>query len=794
MSQPVACEKPASGTRLHERIPSPTGLAAGALCGIVLAFYYRLWLPDLVLTTRDAFRFFLPVKQYLIERLSAGELPQWFPYEALGRPILATAAAGVFHPFTALYFLLPVPDAYRTSTLLSCLAAALGAFALGRTLQLSRTGSVVAGIAFALSGYVASMTENLVYLYSTCLLPVFCAGLEKALAGRSVWVVAPAAIWATVFLNGDIQTGYYYAFIAVLWTAARAPGGYRQAGLRLALIAALTVLLAGIQLGPSWAVFMGSDRVHSAAFNEQALYWSTHPLRLVTIVAGPIDESLNPVHVARHFFDTPHSGQWASSLYLGIPLTGLALLGARHRRDLRVLAWLGGAALLLALGRFGGLYELFYKVVPLWSAFRTPEKLMGVSLFAVAMLAGAGLDALRAGQGHLKPWLAAAILGAGAGLGLLADAPGAWVAANFDVPAGLAHAVTESVGRAFLFSAVAACGTWLILSGIRAQRLREAIGLPCLLTLITLDLARANLGVYHTGPAETASFVPPFVQAIAAREGPLAPGRFRIFPVRITTYVVPERIKRLFAHDSDSIERRQALDSEHNAQFHLESANRYLPAASPSLRSLFPENVFPEVAARFNVAYYIGRRYLFEDFILAKALVAELPEYDLALVRNPTPAKPRAYLSPRPEGVATPVEALTLHTRPEFLSGGVDLIETADPTLPGPAPDGLATIESYAPEEVRVRVETLQAAVLVLLDTYDNGWTATLENGSALPILKANALVRAVVVPAGARVVTFRYETPLLRAGAAASLVGGLLCLALIGHAWRQRRRPEGNA
>src|SRR2546426_2626666 len=34
---------------------------------------------------RDALRFYLPIKQHLIERLSAGELPQWFPYDALGR-------------------------------------------------------------------------------------------------------------------------------------------------------------------------------------------------------------------------------------------------------------------------------------------------------------------------------------------------------------------------------------------------------------------------------------------------------------------------------------------------------------------------------------------------------------------------------------------------------------------------------------------------------------------------------------------------------------------------------------
>ena len=102
-------------------------------------------------------------------------------------------------------------------------------------------------------------------------------------------------------------------------------------------------------------------------------------------------------------------------------------------------------------------------------------------------------------------------------------------------------------------------------------------------------------------------------------------------------------------------------------------------------------------------------------------------------------------------------------------------------------------IERYAPEEVRVRVETPQPAVLILLDAFDQGWTATLESGLVLPIMRANALVRAVVVPAGVHRVTFRYETPLLRVGAAASLAGMLLCLGMIVHAsWR--RRPHFSA
>src|SRR5438128_10434933 len=150
-----------SGSVAPEDVSQPkatsSGLAVLILCGVTLAFYHGLWLPGLVLIKRDAYRFYLPIKQYLLERLSAGELPQWFPYEAMGRPFIGAAATGVFHPFTVLYYLLPIADAYRASTLLACLLAAIGTYALGRTLECSRAGALAAGLAFALSGYVVSM-------------------------------------------------------------------------------------------------------------------------------------------------------------------------------------------------------------------------------------------------------------------------------------------------------------------------------------------------------------------------------------------------------------------------------------------------------------------------------------------------------------------------------------------------------------------------------------------------------------------------------------------------------------
>src|SRR5256712_785395 len=501
------------------RSNSPTGAVVSMLVGIPLAFYLELWWPGLVLIKSDAYRIWLPIKQHMIERLASGKLPQWFPYEGLGRPFIGIAASGVFHPYTVLYFFLPAADAHRASTLLSCLLAAIGAFTLGRTLNCSRAGALVAGLAFALSGYVVSFTEHLIYLYSICVLPFFCSALVEALTGSRSWAVVPAVIWATVFLNGDIQTGYYYGFIALFWTAMRSPGSRLEATLRVALIGGLAALLSSIQLGPTWVVYVQSQRAQPELFHKLALSESTHPLRLMTVLAAPMTQDADPAVIARLFFGYTEGSGLTESLYLGIPMTGLALIGAWYRRDLRILVLLGGLALLLALGRYGGLYEIFYKVVPLWSAFRYPEKLMGVVSFVVAMLAGAGLDSLRMGKGCPFPWLAVAVLCTGTGLLLRSDAASAWTAASFRAPADLAHEVVGSAGSGFLYGAAVALGVWLIHAGARRGWLSEMLFLSFLITLITLDLARVNLPAYHTGPVETATFAPPLAEALRAREG-----------------------------------------------------------------------------------------------------------------------------------------------------------------------------------------------------------------------------------------------------------------------------------
>ena len=114
-----------------------------------------------------------------------------------------------------------------------------------------------------------------------------------------------------------------------------------------------------------------------------------------------------------------------------------------------------------------------------------------------------------------------------------------------------------------------------------------------------------------------------------------------------------------------------------------------------------------------------------------------LPDSDAALRRLADPAF-------RPESTVVLAEA-------PVLPGGETLNES-----PGGAA-GEAVITAWAPKRVTLRTVAAQPAVLLLNDRWDPSWQATVD-GQAVPILRANFLMRGVAVPAGEHTVEFRYK------------------------------------
>jgi hypothetical protein len=160
----------------------------------------------------------------------------------------------------------------------------------------------------------------------------------------------------------------------------------------------------------------------------------------------------------------------------------------------------------------------------------------------------------------------------------------------------------------------------------------------------------------------------------------------------------------------------------------------------------------------------------------------------ITVYENPD-ALPRAFFVPRVE-VVDPPALLERLANPELNVRKVALVESSPPTgFTGEADAaGTATVEFVRsdPERVELRVDAPQRGFVILADQYAAGWRAEV-NSEPTPILRANYAFRAVEVPAGTSIVSFRYFPWSVVAGA---FVSAVTVLALVAWGlWRLRRR-----
>ncbi|HET6897170.1 MAG TPA: YfhO family protein, partial [Vicinamibacteria bacterium] len=86
----------------------------------------------------------------------------------------------------------------------------------------------------------------------------------------------------------------------------------------------------------------------------------------------------------------------------------------------------------------------------------------------------------------------------------------------------------------------------------------------------------------------------------------------------------------------------------------------------------------------------------------------------------------------------------------------------------GEGPAGTATLQRLESDSVEVAADVRRDGRLVLVDAYDPGWRADVD-GRPVEIERANVAFRAVAVPPGRHVVTFRYRPRAVGVGLAVS-------------------------
>ncbi len=732
-------------------------------------FFHRLLITDGIFSARDIQRVYYPLKQYWASRVSAGELPEWYPYDGMGQSYVGMVISGALHPFNVLYLLFSLETALTMSALLSFVAAFAGTFALARRFSASLAPALLAGVLFTFNGYLVGITNNLLYLMGAATVPWALWAIDRLLETPSLGRTGPAAALLTmILLTGDSQSFVICCALTFVIAPIRYRGRHQLAAAGGVL--ALAALLSAPQTLPALSALPLSMTAHQPM--AAVLTWSMHPLRLVELALGPIfrGEQTLPIagELSRRLLDNDADQLWVESMYFGLPgllLAACGLIALRRQRRLWGALAASGLLLGLALGKHAGLYRLAHDWAPLWKNFRYPEKLMPFTMLALSLLAAAGWAAVeRDPLWQRRFGIAAAAAGA---LFLTAGLLLPRSFAGLTLPA-LQQLSLESMNAGAHSAAVAAVLALLFL-GVRRPSARAVL----VLLVTFFGLMVANEPTYALSSREILRTVPALVAEIEQRVGPARPGAARVFGAS-NAYAVP-KLPTVSYRDAYAAAVATSLEAVTPSLFGLEGGNAYLPAASLRARQLADLAAsHPEAARALGVGYVAYSTALTPlSPWQADAEVGAAALFKLHLVAIPE-LRPRAFLASK-RCVASPSDALAA-----ILADERDAIMECDAAAQAPrlgAP-GRATLVSWSPERVELTADLTRPAMLVLTDAAAPGWEATVD-GSPARIEVANYAARAVELPGGSHRAVFTYRTPGLRLGTALACAGILAWLAL---------------
>lgn len=776
-------------------------LCLGASVAMTALIFNRVVFAGEWLARRDTLRVYLPLAKYWTDRVKAGEFPEWYPFSALGQPFVGMVISAPFHPARVLNLLLSPEYAHCVQTLLCYPVAALFTYGCARRLKLGTLPSLFAAITFLGSGYLVGISNNLAYLIAAATIPAALWTADRFFAQPTTGRLAIASgVLALVLLGGDVQsfvlTGGVVMVLALLRPAERRK--VQQVALAASVVLCAIILALPVLL-PAW------DTLREARGSVNPLRiaesFSLHPTRLLELAFGPLfiekDSGVIPsVYETTGFIDTLSHSAWVDSIAVGVIGLGFAcaglcaVVGTRFGK-----VALGGTllSLLLVLGSHSPVYGWFFRFVPLWNAFRYPEKLAVWLTWLVALGAGFGLSrALQDAAFARRVAIALGAVSLAVALTTLLMSEALLVA--MAVPKERA---AEVLGRLHAQGGVSLASALIAVAMLvrrvwvpRADDVVTGTGLICLHAVvlavfalplpqtIKLDLLKEPVGLVS--------------EALAAGAGTLGGPRVDTFA---RDHLLPS-VANYTRAEIDAMGIVGILAPDSQALFGIETSGYYHPAGSSRMARGFvqPHHWQRSLAALYGAAYFTSNVPDMQRYgeLPGNRVVAVLEEWGVVFWRMEH-ALPRVYLA-QPRCVASVEAAFTEITKPSFVRGLEAIIECdrADATaLPPTDRLGTAVVDHYAPEEVNVTVSARAPAVLVLNDAYYSGWSVTVD-GQPSTILPTNVAVRGVRVPAGDHRLSFRYRQPGLRVGLACA--GSLLALYCVSAFFGVMRRRRMNA
>jgi Bacterial membrane protein YfhO len=761
-----------------------SGIAAGALLPALL-----ILLSGHTLVWRDTSKLFQPVHFLVVEALRNFQLPLWNPHEALGIPLFAQMMHSVLHPVSLIGAFLFPHAGMDVFILIYIMLAALGSALLARVLGASWGSAAVTGLGYGLSGYLLGMDSIIQYQCAAATAPWTVIGLRMAGERRRFGIVAAAAAVAALHFAGDPQ----WTTIAVLLGTALAIDAGGMKGLRNASIGvAIGTALAGIQLIPTMTYLRETVRA-TGLDSLDRLQWALSPWRIIEFIApgffGSSGAGLEkwPVFMwlggqIRTGFEMP----FVPSVYVGASVFVLAAAGLSHSRATRIVGISSLILLWLALGTNAGAEQLTH-LIPVWGKFRYSEKFVGPLTLCLTVLAAFGAE--RLAKQPTRFWV---VVAGGAGLAALASALFLTNWRGFDssftgtvarAAAPVArHNLTIGLVHAGLTLLAFAC---LVVVALRRPQLRIYFPLA-VAALVFLQLSVAAPFAMHSGDravrddhplAQIAGIGEALRVLTPIEKNYLYPGGIDQFDGQIgaqshlgaPAYNVSSRIDQFNTYTGLRPWRFDMLIRTFNDQFGFDSviALRLFATTHAIIKDpYFPDEMqVAKAASQDGVKVLDNREWGFTGW--------KVPHRPWAIF-----AEKVAIASNEKDALDTLVKTLAREESTVVLEGAPQ---------PKTLGEGQVLEITRSSDWLHIDATSASDGILVVNDSYWPGWRATID-GHAVPIWRADYLVRAVPWPAGRHILEMRYDPPEVRIGWIISLVGALSLAALFIFEWRRER------
>lgn len=699
---------------------------------------------------RDVWLYWMPHIEWAARSLAAGQLPQWNPFSAFGRPFLADPNFQFFYPPSILNWILPAPPAFTVLVVGHAILGAIGAFRLLRPRLRSAPSALVGAAIFTAAGPVASSANLWHHFASLMYLPWIVDAFLRLRAGRgSARRLGLLTGLQALAGSADVCVMTGMTLLALL---PGKPGRLLRLVPKLAGALALCLALAAVQWLPTARLAAQSAR--SSLGPEVRLHWSVSPPTLIDLML-PWSAVAHAVPGDPDFRE--QRLRLIPWMYLGASTLPLLILGVRRapRGGLFLLF-----VLILALGRHTPLGSLA-GYLPVVSSFRFPSKLLWLVTACWAALAAIGVKELGRQPPRAKGGLAAAAFA------MLAGAAGI---ATSGPAAGLDHGDWQRLWHLTLWAPLALGAMLLAIS-------RGSHALKAVTLIVAVDLLVPALGYNAYSAGAMFHIRPSLVDELHRQQA----GRIYVFQ--------KSRV--------DSL----GWKSPHewsDAEAYYFGQGQFL-APPQSLRWSIKGSFDGEFSGLGRLEYSIltgvaGSGETVNEHLLRLAgvthavrfpgpeppelpVVASVPTFHdrpVLVLRVPDP-RPMAYVVHRIHKEPSSLDAIRAMSDPSF-DGVRTIVRVDEAARPNAAPasdpqPSSARVELEEAGRMVIRTRLSAPGTLVVLNGFSEGWSARVD-GRRQEVLPANLLFQSVDLGVGEHLVELEYQTPGLWPGFALSVLG----------------------